>query len=232
MSTRCSNAVTPRTKIVFLANPNNPTGTYIPYSEVKRLHAGLPPHVLLVLDAAYAEYVRRNDYASGLELVSTSENVVMTRTFSKIYGLANLRIGWLYGPAHVVDALNRIRSAFNVNGAALAAGAAAITDDAHVAAALAHNDRWLPGSPRSSERSGFRSRRASAISSSSTFPHEPGKTAKEADAFWRARGLILRGSVAMGCRMRCGSPSARRKPIARSCRRSKDFLGRAASARG
>ena len=118
-------AVTPRTKIVFLANPNNPTGTYIPFSEVKRLHAGLPPHVLLVLDAAYAEYVRRNDYASGLELVSTSDNVVMTRTFSKIFGLANLRIGWLYGPAHVVDALNRIRSAFNVNGAALAAGAAA-----------------------------------------------------------------------------------------------------------
>ena len=118
-------AVTPRTKIVFLANPNNPTGTYIPFNEVKRLHAGLPPHVLLVLDAAYAEYVRRNDYASGLELVSTSDNVVMTRTFSKIFGLANLRIGWLYGPAHVVDALNRIRSAFNVNGAAIAAGAAA-----------------------------------------------------------------------------------------------------------
>jgi histidinol-phosphate aminotransferase len=84
-------AVTPKTKIVFLANPNNPTGTYLPFDEVKRLHAGLPRHVLLVLDAAYAEYVRRNDYASGLELVAESENVVMTRTFSKIYGLANLR---------------------------------------------------------------------------------------------------------------------------------------------
>ena len=84
-------AVTPRTKIVFLANPNNPTGTYLPFEEVKRLHAGLPSDVLLVLDAAYAEYVRRNDYASGLELVATNENVVMARTFSKIYGLANLR---------------------------------------------------------------------------------------------------------------------------------------------
>src|SRR6478752_2475758 len=131
-------AVTARTKIVFLANPNNPTGTYLPFDEVKRLHAGLPPHVLLVIDAAYAEYVRRNDYASGLELVATAENVVMTRTFSKIYGLANLRLGWLYGPAHVVDALNRIRSAFNVNGLGLAAAAAALSDDAHTAEAVAH----------------------------------------------------------------------------------------------
>ena len=96
--------VTAKTKVVFLANPNNPTGTYLSFAEVKRLHAGLPAHVLLVLDAAYAEYVTRNDYASGIELVATSENVVMTRTFSKIYGLANLRIGWAYGPAHVIDA--------------------------------------------------------------------------------------------------------------------------------
>src|SRR3954451_17589527 len=99
-------AVTPRTKIVFLANPNNPTGTYVPFDEVKRLHAGLPPDVVLVLDAAYAEYVRRNDYESGIELVATTDNTVMCRTFSKIHGLAALRLGWLYGPAHVVDALN------------------------------------------------------------------------------------------------------------------------------
>ena len=97
-------AVTPKTKMVFLANPNNPTGTYMPFDEVKRLHRGLPPHVLLVLDAAYAEYVRRNDYEAGIELVATSDNVVMCRTFSKIYGLAALRLGWMYGPAHVVDA--------------------------------------------------------------------------------------------------------------------------------
>ncbi|HXW19983.1 MAG TPA: histidinol-phosphate transaminase, partial [Roseiarcus sp.] len=108
-----------RTKVVFLANPNNPTGTYLPFAEVKRLHAGLAPHVLLVLDAAYAEYVSRNDYAAGIELSADSDNVVMTRTFSKIYGLANLRLGWAYGPAHVIDALNRIREPFNVNGAAI-----------------------------------------------------------------------------------------------------------------
>ena len=119
-------AVSERTKVVFLANPNNPTGTYVPFDEVRRLHRGLPPHVLLVIDAAYAEYVRRNDYEAGIELVATSENVVMCRTFSKIYGLAALRLGWLYGPAHVVDAINRIRGPFNVNAAAQAAGIAAI----------------------------------------------------------------------------------------------------------
>jgi histidinol-phosphate aminotransferase len=91
-------AVTPRTRLVYLANPNNPTGTYLPFHEVRRLHAGLPGHVILVLDAAYAEYVRRNDFSSGVELAGAAENVVMTRTFSKIFGLANLRIGWAYGP--------------------------------------------------------------------------------------------------------------------------------------
>ncbi len=91
--------VSERTRVVFLANPNNPTGTYIPHDEVRRLRAGLRSDILLVLDAAYAEYVRRNDYEAGLELVATTENTVMTRTFSKIYGLAGLRIGWAYGPA-------------------------------------------------------------------------------------------------------------------------------------
>src|SRR5215217_6169029 len=135
--------VTERTKLVFLANPNNPTGTYVPFDEVKRLHKSLPPHVLLVLDAAYAEYVRRNDYEAGIELVATSENVVMARTFSKIYGLAALRLGWIYGTAPVVDVLNRIRGPFNVNSAAMAAGIAAIEDSAHVETARAHNERWL-----------------------------------------------------------------------------------------
>src|SRR5437899_4137109 len=135
--------LSPRTKIVFLANPNNPTGTYIPFDEVKRLHAGLPKNVLLVLDAAYAEYVRRNDYESGIELVATSENVVMCRPFSKIHGLAALRLGWLYGPAQVVDVVNRIRGPFNVNSAAMAAGIAALADGAHLEAARAHNEEWL-----------------------------------------------------------------------------------------
>src|SRR5215204_2799516 len=136
--------VTARTKVVFLANPNNPTGTYLPFDEIKRLHKGLPKHVLFVIDAAYAEYVRRNDYEAGIELVATSENVVMLRTFSKIHGLAALRLGWIYGPAHIIDALNRIRGPFNVNAPAIVAGIAAIGDSAHVEAARTHNEKWLP----------------------------------------------------------------------------------------
>jgi histidinol-phosphate aminotransferase len=133
--------VTARTKIVFLANPNNPTGTYLPFDEVKSACAGaLPPHVLLVLDAAYAEYVTRNDYSAGHRTRrDLSENVVMARTFSKIYGLAGLRVGWCYGPRMSIDAINRIRGPFNVNGPAMEAGVAAIADIEHVAKATAHN---------------------------------------------------------------------------------------------
>ncbi|NBJ09648.1 histidinol-phosphate transaminase [Microvirga arsenatis] len=190
--------VTDRTKIVFLANPNNPTGTYIPFDEVKRLHASLPPHVLLVLDAAYAEYVRRNDYESGLELVATSENVVMTRTFSKIYGLANLRLGWMVAPPHIVDAVNRIRGPFNVSGPAMAAGIAAIQDEAHVARAVEHNERWLAWLTREIEALGLTVTPSVANFLLVHFPSEPGRTAKDADAFLTSRGLILRQVAAYG----------------------------------
>jgi histidinol-phosphate aminotransferase len=190
--------VTDRTKIVFLANPNNPTGTYIPFDEVKRLHAGLPPHVLLVLDAAYAEYVRRNDYEAGLELVATSENVVMTRTFSKIYGLANLRLGWMVAPAHIADAINRIRGPFNVSGPAIAAGIAAIQDEAHIAKAIEHNERWLTWLTREIEALGLKVTPSVGNFLLVHFPQEAGRTAKDADAFLTARGLILRQVAAYG----------------------------------
>jgi histidinol-phosphate aminotransferase len=190
--------VTARTRIVLLANPNNPTGTYLPFDEVKRLHAGLPPRVLLVLDAAYAEYVRRNDYASGVELVATAENVVMTRTFSKIYGLASLRLGWLLGPAHVVDAINRIRGPFNVNGPAMAAGIAAIEDEAHVAKAVAHNERWLEWLTGRVEALGLAVTPSVGNFLLIHFPSDAGRTATEADAFLTARGLILRRVDAYG----------------------------------
>src|SRR5258708_3929060 len=121
-------AITPRTRIVFLANPNNPTGTYITTEELKRLHAGMPRAVLLVLDAAYAEFVVRNDYSAGDDLVAAHDNVVMMRTFSKIYALAALRLGWAYCPPAVADVLNRIRGPFNVSAAAQAAGVAALLD--------------------------------------------------------------------------------------------------------
>jgi histidinol-phosphate aminotransferase len=136
--------VTERTKMVFLANPNNPTGSYVSMDELRRLHAALPGHVLLVIDAAYAEYVSRNDYASGAELVEKFENVVMTRTYSKVFGLAAVRLGWAYCPAHIADVLNRVRNPFNATSPAQAAGIAAVGDISHTDAAIAHNDEWLP----------------------------------------------------------------------------------------
>ena len=190
--------VTDRTRIVYLANPNNPTGTYLPFDEVKRLHAGLPPQVVLVLDAAYAEYVRRNDYEAGLELVATAENVVMTRTFSKIYGLANLRLGWMVAPAHMVDAVNRIRGPFNLNGPAMEAGIAAIQDDAHVASAVEHNEQWLAWLSREIGGLGLEVTPSVGNFLLVHFPKEAGKTAKEADAFLSSRGLILRRIDAYG----------------------------------
>ena len=190
--------VTPRTKIVYLANPNNPTGTYLPFAEVKRLHAGLPGDVLLVLDAAYAEYVSRNDYAAGIELVSTSDNVVMTRTFSKIYGLANLRIGWAYAPARIVDALNRVRGPFNVNGAAIAAGLAAIEDAGHIAAAAEHNARWLPWLAEEIARLGVEVTPSVGNFLLLRFPATAGRTSADADRHLSARGFVLRAVTAYG----------------------------------
>ena len=207
-------AVTPRTKVVFLANPNNPTGTYLPFDEVKRLHAGLPPQVLLVLDAAYAEYVRRNDYASGLELVATAENVVMTRTFSKIYGLAALRLGWMVGPAHIADAVNRIRGPFNVNAPAIEAGVAAIADDAHVADAVTHNERWLSWVTGEIEALGLHVTPSVGNFILIHFPAAAGRTAKDADAFLTSRGVIMRAVGAYGLpnalRMTIGDEEANR----------------------
>jgi histidinol-phosphate aminotransferase len=121
-------AVTERTRIVFLANPNNPTGSMLPYDEVARLRAGLPPEVLLVLDAAYAEYVERPDYDPGIRLVDAADNTVMTRTFSKIFGLGGMRVGWAYAPPAVIDVLNRVRAPFNVSIAAQAAAIAALAE--------------------------------------------------------------------------------------------------------
>jgi histidinol-phosphate aminotransferase len=207
-------AVTERTRIVFLANPNNPTGTYLPFEEIKRLHAGLPPNVLLVLDGAYAEYVRRNDYAAGLELALTSQNVVMTRTFSKIYGLAGLRLGWMVGPPAVIDGVNRIRGPFNVSGPGIAAGVAAIADEAHLAAAVAHNDEWLPWLTRQIEGLGLEVTPSVANFVLIRFPDTPGRTARDADAFLTRRGLVLRQVGAYGLpdalRLTVGSGEANR----------------------
>jgi len=132
-------AVTPNTKMVFLANPNNPTGTTVMGDQIRRLHAQLRPDVLLVLDAAYAEYVVDPAYEAGTTLVEQFENVVMTRTFSKMFGLGGLRLGWIYAPAHILDLLNRVRGPFNVSVPAQAAGVAALAEPGWVERSIAHN---------------------------------------------------------------------------------------------
>jgi histidinol-phosphate aminotransferase len=190
--------VTPRTKIVFLANPNNPTGTYVPFDEVRRLRAGLPSQVLLVLDAAYCEYVRRNDYEAGLELVATTENTIMTRTFSKLHGLAALRLGWAYGPAAIMDVLNRTRGPFNVSSAAIAAGVAAIEDRAFQEQAIAHNEVWLVRLTAELEKLGL-----SVTPSVGNFllvhmPADPRRDANAADAFLKSRAIIVRRVTGYG----------------------------------
>ncbi|HIP22204.1 MAG TPA: histidinol-phosphate transaminase, partial [Rhodobacteraceae bacterium] len=133
-------ACTDHTRLVFLANPNNPTGTMISEAEIQRLAEGLPPKVLLVLDGAYAEFVEGfNGHAA---LIEARDNVIMTRTFSKIYGLGGARVGWGYGPAHVIDALNRVRGPFNVSAAALAAAEAAVQDVDHTEKCRVENAKW------------------------------------------------------------------------------------------
>ena len=184
--------VTPRTKLVYLANPNNPTGTYIPFEEVRRLHAGLPKSVILVLDAAYCEYVRRNDYEAGIELVGTSDNVVMMRTFSKIHGLAALRLGWAYCPPGIADVLNRVRGPFNVSAPAIAAGIAAIEDRAHQEAAINHNEKWLPWVTAELEKLDLKVTPSVGNFILIHFPATGAKTAAAADAYLKARAIIVR----------------------------------------
>lgn len=137
-------AVTPKTRVVFIANPNNPTGTYLPHEEIVRLHAGLPADVLLVLDQAYAEYLEDGG-APGLALAGEAQNVLVTRTFSKIYGLASARVGWATGAPQLVDALNRIRGPFNVTGASQAGALAALADQDFVKASREENARVRAG---------------------------------------------------------------------------------------
>ena len=190
--------VTPATRMVFLANPNNPTGTYIGIEEVRRLRAGLPGNVILVLDGAYAEYVRANDYEAGIELVATTPNTVMTRTFSKIYGLAALRLGWAYGPPEIIGVVNRMRGPFNVSEPGIRAGVAAMEDAAHIDAATAHNDRWLPWLTDEIGRLGIGVTPSVANFLLMHFPADGSRNADAAEAHLKSRGLILRRVKAYG----------------------------------
>lgn len=198
-------AVGPRTRLVFLANPNNPTGSILPQSEVERLRAGLRDDILLVLDSAYAEYVTRPDYDAGAKLVDASGTTiggravgttVMTRTFSKIFGLGGMRLGWCYAPAPVVDVLSRVRGPFNVNAAAMAAGIAALGETGWMQCAIEHNTLWRGRVVAALEAAGIK-----------VWPSEgnfvladfgtPAK-AKAADDALKARGLIVRAMGGYG----------------------------------
>ncbi len=190
--------VTDRTRIVFIANPNNPTGSYIPADEMRRLRDGLPAATILVIDAAYAEYVQRNDYSVGIELVDAAENTIMTRTLSKIYGLAALRVGWAYCPPAIADVLNRLRGPFNLSIPAQAAGKAAIEDRAHIAAARDHNAAWLPWFAARMEALGLHVYPSVANFVLVRFPEAPEKNAAAAMAFYMERGVIPRETGGYG----------------------------------
>jgi histidinol-phosphate aminotransferase len=185
-------AITPKTRMVYIANPNNPTGSYLNRDEMARLHAGLPEDVLLVIDAAYSEYVTAKDYEAGMEMSLRHPNVVMTRTFSKLYGLAGLRIGWMHASAQVCDAINRIRGPFNTSLMQQLVGVAALEDREHFWAAVQHNNQWLPWITAEIRKAGLRVDDGSANFVLIHFPKD-GKTAKAADDFLMKNGVILRG---------------------------------------
>jgi histidinol-phosphate aminotransferase len=148
-------AITPRTKLIFLANPNNPTGTLVTKQALANFCAKLPPHVLLILDSAYGEFVDDPAYTAGADLVESFPNTVMLRTFSKAYSLAALRLGWGYFPLSVADVLNRVRAPFNINVAAEYAGMAAVMDKEHLQKSLNYNKKWRDYLTRTLSELGF-----------------------------------------------------------------------------
>jgi histidinol-phosphate aminotransferase len=192
-------AVDERTRIVFLANPGNPTGTWIPFSEVRRLHEALPPSVVLVLDGAYGEFARDAQFDDGLELARGSANVVVTHTFSKLHGLAGLRVGWGYAPAAIAEAVERIRLPFNVSVPAQLAAVAALADQDFQRASIDLVEQWRPWLTQQLGGMGLEIVGPSAANFLLVgFPQTPGKTAADAEAFLAGRGLLVRGVALYG----------------------------------
>ncbi len=187
-----------RTRLVFITNPANPTGTFTTKDELRHLHEALPPSVVLVVDAAYAEFCTDPTFTDGLDLARGADNVIVTHTFSKIHGLAALRVGWAYAPAPIADAIDRIRPPFNVSIPALTAAVAALTDHDFEARSLAHVERWRPYLTQQLGGLGLGVVPSAANFVLVEFPPTPGKTAPEAEAFLAARGLIVRGVANYG----------------------------------
>ena len=189
-------AVSPATRLVFLANPNNPTGTMLPQSEVERLRRGLPPDVLLVLDAAYAEYVDAPGYDPGVKLVEAGENTVMTRTFSKVFGLGGARVGWCYGPPAVIDVLNRVRSPFNVTLAGQNAAIAALAEPGWVEKGRQHNSEYRAWLSERLEAVGIRVPQSFGNFILADFGTP--ERAVQADAALKSRAVIVRSVASYG----------------------------------
>ncbi|ONG55853.1 histidinol-phosphate transaminase [Pseudoroseomonas deserti] len=189
-------AVGPRTRLVFIANPNNPTGALLPESEMKRLRAGLRDDILLVLDSAYAEYVTAPGYDAGAAIVDAAGNTIMLRTFSKIFGLGGMRVGWGYAPAGIVDTLNRVRGPFNVAAASQAAAVAALGEEGWVEKCVAHNTEWRAKVSAAITAAGHKVQPSETNFILVDFGTADG--AKAADARLKAKGLIVRGMTGYG----------------------------------
>ncbi|MES2905469.1 MAG: histidinol-phosphate transaminase [Pseudomonadota bacterium] len=184
-------AVTPRTKVVFLANPNNPTGSYLPVQEIARLHKGLPDDCLFVLDEAYAEYVDGEE-PQGIDMARKANNILVTRTFSKVYGLAGLRLGWAYGPADIINAMHRVRYIFNISVAAAAAAVAALNDTAHLEKTVQHTLKWRAWLTKEIQDLGLKVTPSQANFLLVHFPADESCNVKAADAYLMSKGYILR----------------------------------------
>ncbi len=183
--------VTERTRMVYLANPENPAGTYLSGAEVRRLHAGLPQNVLLIIDCAYEEYVDAPDYEPGHRLVEEASNVVMTRTFSKIFGLAGARMGWMYGPPEVVDVVTRIGLTFPVCSGTVAASVAALEDEAHTRHIFEENRANRDRLSRSLNALGLQVTPSQGNFILVRFP-DPARSAEAAAETLRRRGIAVR----------------------------------------
>lgn len=187
-----------RTRLVWIANPANPTGTFISDAEIRRLHTSLPRHVVLVLDGAYAEFVDDPTFSDGIDLARGEANVVVTRTFSKLHGLAALRVGWAYAPEAISDAVNRIRPPFNTSIAGQAAAIAALADEEFQGRAIDHVKQWRPWLTQQLGGLGLDVVPPSANFVLVGFNKDVGQTAREAEAFLAGRGLVVRGVASYG----------------------------------
>jgi histidinol-phosphate aminotransferase len=211
--------ITPKTRVISIANPNNPTGTYLPAPEIERLVRNVPERVLLIIDGAYAEYVDRDDFDEGFGWVDRRTNVVVTRSLSKIHGLAGMRIGCGYGPAAIIEFVNRLRTPFNANAPAMAAAAAAIADREHVEMSRAHTAKWQRQIARTLGELGVRV--VPSVTNFYLLDFDPvkGKTAVDAAAFLEKQGIIPRpGSADRFLRITIGTDAENESVL--------DMLGR------